>query len=83
VCNDFRINHSKLYENIDRSTLNWEYYHMLNKFDENEDTYYFKYIFCPHRAVYCYVENSPLTNNHKYYESVIDKHIILNFTKGK
>jgi hypothetical protein len=56
---------------------------MFNKFDENEDSYYLKYIFCPCKAVYGHVEKNPLTNDHQYYESAVDKHIELDFTKGR
>jgi hypothetical protein len=40
VYTDFRVNHPKLYENIDRSTSKLDYFYMFNKFDENEDSYY-------------------------------------------
>jgi hypothetical protein len=56
---------------------------MFNKFDGKEDSHYLKYTFCLRRAVYCYMQKSPLTNNYQYYESVIEKHIELDFTKGK
>jgi hypothetical protein len=69
---DFRINHPKLYENIERWTLNWKYYYMFNKLDEKEDSYYLKYIFCPRKCVYGYVKKSPFNNNYLYYESEID-----------
>jgi hypothetical protein len=36
---------------------------MFNKFDENEDSYYLKYICNPNIKTYGYVEKSPLTNN--------------------
>jgi hypothetical protein len=40
-------------------------------------------IFCEGKAVYGYMEKSPLTDNYQHYESAIDKHIELDFTKGK
>jgi hypothetical protein len=83
VYTEFRVSHSKLYGNIDRSTLNHPCYYMFNKFDDKEDSYYLKYIYVPKRNVYDYVEKSPLTENYQYYECDIDKHIMLDFTKGK
>jgi hypothetical protein len=56
---------------------------MFNKFDNKEDSYYLKYVYKPNLKTYGYVEKSPLTNNYQYYESEIDKHTELDFTKGK
>jgi hypothetical protein len=75
VYTDFRATHPKFYWHINRSTLNHPYYYMFNKFNDKEDNYYLKCIFCPSRDVYGCVGKSPLTNNYQYYESEIDKHI--------
>jgi hypothetical protein len=56
---------------------------MFNKFEDEENSYYLKYIYSPTKDVYGYVEMSPLTKNYQYYESKIDKCIKLDFTKGK
>jgi hypothetical protein len=72
-----------MYGNIDRSTLNWEYYYMFNKFDDKEDCYYLKYICSPGKNIYGYIEITPLIKNYQYYESKVDKHIGLDFTKGR
>jgi hypothetical protein len=56
---------------------------MFNKFDEKEDSYSLKYVFCSGRNIYGYVEKSPLTNNYQYYECVKDKHFKLDFTNGR
>jgi hypothetical protein len=55
VYTDFRIRHPKLYGNIDRSTLNHSIYYMFNKFTDDEDSYYLKYIYRPDKYVYGYV----------------------------
>jgi hypothetical protein len=80
---EFRVRHPKLYGNIDRSMLNYPNYYMFNKFDDKEDSYYLKYIYSPSRYVYDCIEKSPLTDNYQYYEFHIDKHIQLDFTKGR
>jgi hypothetical protein len=56
---------------------------MFNKFTEEDDSYYLKYIYRPDKYVYGYVEKNSLTENYQYYECDIDKHINLDFTKGK
>jgi hypothetical protein len=56
---------------------------MFNKFDDKEDSYYLKYIYRPDKIVYGYIEKSPFTKNYQYYESEIDNHIKLDFTKGR
>jgi hypothetical protein len=56
---------------------------MFNKFDDGEDSYYLKYIYCPGRSIYSYIEMSPLTKNYQYYEGKVDKRIGLDFTKGR
>jgi hypothetical protein len=80
VYTNFRISNSELYGNIDRSTSKSDYHCIFNKFDENEDSYYLKYIFSPRKDGYCYVEKSPLC---QYYKSAIDEHIELDFTKKR
>jgi hypothetical protein len=56
---------------------------MFNKYDNKEDSYYLKYVYCPSRDVYGYAQKSLLTKNYQYYESAIDKHIKLDFSKGR
>jgi hypothetical protein len=56
---------------------------MFNKFDDKDDSYYLKYVYYPSRDAYRYVEKSQVTKNYQYSESVIDKHIKLEFTKGR
>jgi hypothetical protein len=73
VSAEFRIIHPEVYGYIDRSTLNSCYYCMFNKFDDKEDIYYLKYLYCPGRTLYDYVEKSPFTKNYQHYRSVIDK----------
>jgi hypothetical protein len=83
VYTNFRVRHPKLYGNIDRSILNHTSYYMFNKFTEEDDSYYLKYIYRPDKYIYGYIEKNPLTENYQYYECDIDKHIKLDFTKGK
>jgi hypothetical protein len=83
VYTEFRLRHPKLYGNIDRSTLNHSIDYMFNKFTDDEDSYYLKYIYRPDKNVYGYIKKSPLTDNYQYYECDIDKQIQLDFTKGK
>jgi hypothetical protein len=52
VYTEFRVSHGKLYGHIYRSTLNHTNYYMFNKFDDKEDSYYLKYVYCPSRNVY-------------------------------
>jgi hypothetical protein len=80
---NFRIIHPELYGHIDRSTLDFQYYYMFNKFDDKEDNHYLKFIYNPVGNIYGYIEKSLLTNNYQYYESKIDKCIGLYFTKEK
>jgi hypothetical protein len=81
VYTNFRIMHAKLYGHIDRSTLNFQFYFMFNKFDDGDDNYYLKYMYYPKQYLYGYIEMSPITNNYQYYEGKVDNHIRLDFTK--
>jgi hypothetical protein len=69
--------------NIGRSTSKSNYYYLFNKFDEKEDSYFLKYVFCPRKAEFSYPGKSPLNNNYQYYESNIDKHIEIDLSNRK
>jgi hypothetical protein len=47
VYTNFRIAHPELYGHLDRSSLDWKFYFMFNKFDDKDDSYYLKFIYCP------------------------------------
>jgi hypothetical protein len=84
VYTNFRITHSELYGHLDRSSLGkFQYFYMFNKFDDENDSYYLKFIYCPEQYLYGYIEMSPITNNYQYYEGKVDKRSGLYFTKGK
>jgi hypothetical protein len=55
VYTSFRIAHPNLYGHLDRSSLNYQYYFMFNKFDDGDDSYYLKFIYCSEQHLYGYI----------------------------
>jgi hypothetical protein len=83
VYTSFRIAHPNMYGHLDRLLLNYEDYFMFNKFDDGEDSYYLKFIYCPEPHIYCYLEMNPITKNYRFYESKLDEHIGFDLIKGR